>query len=71
MTLLADKPKVTLFAVFLHDILNIYQDKKDEYKPLFDIASKADLSDPFNKVDFAIYNEMCDWLEKTWVNSTS
>jgi len=54
---------VTLFAAFVNDILENYQDKKDEYKELFDLAKGYDLSNPVNKVPMKVYNDMCTWLE--------
>ncbi len=57
--------KVTLYAVFVNDILNLYQDKKDAFaQPLFQMVKGYDLSDPFNKVPMDLYNEMCNWLEQ-------
>jgi hypothetical protein len=55
---------VTLYAVFVCDILKHYEDKKEEYHPLFDMADRADLSQPFNKVPIQLYNDMCSWIEK-------
>lgn len=56
---------VTLYAVFLNDILNLYRDKKDQFaQPLFEMTRPYDLSDPFNKVPLDLYNQMCDWLEQ-------
>jgi hypothetical protein len=55
---------VTLMAAFVIDILKNYQDKKNEYKELFELASTLDLSDPMNKVSMTVYNEMCNWIEK-------
>lgn len=57
--------KVTLYAVFVNDVLNLYRDKKDAFaQPLFQMAKDYDLSDPFNKVPMDLYNEMCNWLEQ-------
>ena len=57
--------EVTLFAVFIQDILKLYEDKKEQFaSPLFEMAKPYDLSDPFNKVPMKVYNDMCDWLEK-------
>lgn len=55
---------VTLYALFINDILNLYQDKKEEFAPLFKIAEGYDLSDPFGKVPMQVYNDMCNWLEQ-------
>lgn len=54
---------VTLYAAFVCDILKHYEDKKEQYRPLFDMAGKADLSQPFNKVPIQLYNDMCAWIE--------
>jgi hypothetical protein len=54
---------VTLYAVFVCDILKHYEDKKEQYRPLFDMAGNADLSEPFNKVPIQLYNDMCAWIE--------
>lgn len=54
---------VTLYALFINDILNLYQDKKEEFAPLFKMAEGYDLSDPFGKVPIQVYNDMCNWLE--------
>jgi hypothetical protein len=55
---------VTLFAVFLNDVLKNYEDQKDLYKDLFDMTKGYDLSDPFNKVPMQLYNDCCAWIEK-------
>lgn len=56
---------VTLYAVFINDILKLYEDKKDQFAgPLFEMAKSHDLSNPFNKVPMQVYNDMCQWLEK-------
>ena len=54
---------VTLYAVFINDILKYYEDKKEDFKPLFDMVTNVDLSQPFNKVPIQLYNEMCAWIE--------
>ena len=54
---------VTLFAVFINDILKNYEDKKDDYLELFDLVKGYDLSDPYNKVPISLYNELCQWIE--------
>ncbi|MDW8205037.1 MAG: hypothetical protein RMJ87_08425 [Cytophagales bacterium] len=55
---------VTLYALFINDILNLYQGKKDLYEPLFEMTKGYDLSHPFNKIPMQVYNNMCTWLEK-------
>ena len=54
---------VTIYGVFICDILKHYDDKKEQYHPLFDMARSADLSQPFNKVPMQLYNDMCTWIE--------
>jgi hypothetical protein len=56
--------KVTLYAAFVNDVLNVYKDKPDFYGPLSRMAAGQDLSNPFNKVPMQTYNEMCNWIEK-------
>lgn len=55
---------VTLFAIFINDILKIYEDKKEDYPELFELVKDYDLSDPFNKVPMSLYNELCQWIEE-------
>jgi len=54
---------VTLFAVFVNDILKNYEKKKSDYLELFDIVKGCDLSNPYNKIPISIYNELCQWVE--------
>lgn len=54
---------VTLFAVFISDVLRNYEDRKDDYSELFQIVEGVDLSDPFAKVPMSVYNELCQWIE--------
>lgn len=54
---------VTIFADVIDDILKNYQDKKQEYKELFDLATGYDITKPTNKVPFQVYIKMCDWIE--------
>ena len=54
---------VTLYAVFINDILKNYEAKKDDYLPLFSMAAEYDLSSPFNKIPIQVYNNMCEWIE--------
>jgi len=55
---------VTLFAGVIDDVLKNYQDKKQEYKELFDLAKDYDISKPSNKIPIQVYINMCDWIEK-------
>lgn len=55
---------VTLFAVFINDILKNYETKKEDYAELFELVKGYDLSDPFNKVPMSLYNELCQWIEE-------
>lgn len=55
---------VTIYAGVIDDVLKNYQDKKLEYKELFDIANGYDFSKPSNKIPIQIYIQMCDWIEK-------
>lgn len=54
---------VTLFAVFINDILRNYEDKKSDYDELFAMAKDYNLSDPYNKVPITLYNNLCEWIE--------
>ena len=54
---------VTLFAVFINDILKNYEEKKEDYEELFEMVKDYDLSDPFNKVPMQLYNDLCQWIE--------
>jgi len=51
---------VTVPAAVIHDVLKNYQDKKQEYKDLFDIANGFDYSNPSAKIPILIYINMCD-----------
>jgi hypothetical protein len=55
---------VTLFAGVIDDVLKNYQDKKQEYKELFDLANGYDFTKPTNKIPIQVYIQMCDWIEK-------
>jgi len=55
---------VTIVAGVITDVLKNYQDKKQEYKALFDIANGCDFSKPTNRVPIQIYFQMCDWIEQ-------
>jgi len=54
---------VTLYAMFINDILENYKDNKSEYAELFKMIEGYDLSDPYNKVPIKLYNDLCAWLE--------
>ncbi|MCB8963821.1 MAG: hypothetical protein H6536_02105 [Bacteroidales bacterium] len=55
---------VTLHAWAIADILKNYQDKKQDYRELFDMAAGIDLSKPYGKVPLAVYVEMCNWIDQ-------
>lgn len=54
---------VTLFAVFISDVLSFYEGREDEFEGLFEIVQGVDLSDPYGKVPIAVYNDLCEWIE--------
>jgi hypothetical protein len=54
---------VTLSAGIINDVLKNYQDKKIEYKELFDIANGYDYSNTSAKIPITVYLKMCDWIE--------
>jgi hypothetical protein len=54
---------VTLFAVFIKDILKNYEDNKSDYTELFKMTEGYDLSNPYNKVPMKLYNDLCQWIE--------
>lgn len=56
---------VTLAAAFIKDVLDIYKDKPEDHKTLSQMASSVDLSDPMKQVPMKVYNDMCDWIEKS------
>ncbi len=55
---------VTVNGIYLQDVLNIYINKKEDYKALFKISDGYDLSKPNSKVPISVYNEACNWIEK-------
>ena len=55
---------VTLYAWAITDILKNYEDKKQDYKELFEMSKGLDLSKPNNKVPIQVYVDMCDWIER-------
>lgn len=55
---------VSICAVFVTDILSIYEDKKTEYADLFKLTRGHDLSDPFEHVPIDVYNNICHWVEE-------
>lgn len=54
---------VTLYAWAIIDILKNYQDKKNDYWELFEMAKGLDLSKPNNKVPIQVYIDMCNWID--------
>ncbi len=55
---------VTLFALFINDVLNYYKDNSLLRPKLEEMVKGHDLSDPFNQVPIDVYNDMCDWVEE-------
>ena len=53
---------VTLAAVFISDILKLYDGKSDQ-STLKNMAADYDLSSPMNQVPMQLYNDMCHWIE--------
>ena len=68
MTMDKSTDNVTLYAGVISDVLKNYQDKKQEYKELFDLANGFDLSKSTSKVPIRVYIDMCDWIEKNLGN---
>jgi hypothetical protein len=54
---------VTLFAVFVSDILKHFAGKEALYPELFAMVEGVDLSDPFAPVSMQLYNDLCAWIE--------
>ncbi|MCS7004680.1 MAG: hypothetical protein NZM38_05080 [Cytophagales bacterium] len=54
---------VTLYAMFVSDILAVYKDKQDIAEPIFKMAEPYDLSNPLNLVPIELYNNICEWIE--------
>jgi len=54
---------VTIVAGAIEDVLKNYQDKKQDYKELFDLTAGFDLAKPTNKIPIDVYIKMCDWIE--------
>ena len=55
---------VTICADVIDDVLKNYQDKRQEYKELFELASGYDFSKSSNKIPLQVYINMCDWIEQ-------
>ena len=55
---------VTLFALFINDVIQQFEDRKEEYQSLFDLTNDHDLTDPYNKVPICVYNQVCAWVGK-------
>lgn len=55
---------VSLCAVFVTDVLSVYEDKRTEYPSLFNFAKSYDLSEPFDHVPMDVYNNICGWVEE-------
>ncbi len=54
---------VSLCAVFVTDVLSVYEDKRSEYPDLFNFTQGYDLSEPFGHVPMDVYNNICNWVE--------
>ncbi|MCC5943371.1 MAG: hypothetical protein JJT94_00435 [Bernardetiaceae bacterium] len=54
---------VTLYAVFIQDVLRNYEDKQEEYAELFAMTAGYPIDEPFAKVPMKLYNDMCTWIE--------
>lgn len=55
---------VTVFAVFLNDVLRNYEDEKEDYHDLFSIVKGYDLTNSTNPIPIAVYNAMTAWIEQ-------
>jgi hypothetical protein len=55
---------VTIYADVIDDVLKNYQDKKMEYKELYEIANGYDFTKPTNKIPIDVYIQMCSWIER-------
>ncbi|TAH27066.1 MAG: hypothetical protein EAZ07_02195 [Cytophagales bacterium] len=56
---------VTLYALFLNDILSLYKEADSEsYEELLGISEGHDISEPFNKIPIQVYNDMCEMVEE-------
>jgi len=54
---------VTLYAIFINDVLKNYEADKDQYQELFELTQGYDLSEPFNTIPIQLYNDMCEWIQ--------
>lgn len=54
---------VTVIAGVINDILKNYQDKRQDYMELFNLANGYDFTKPTNKIPLQVYIDMCDWIE--------
>jgi len=54
---------VTVIAGVINDILKNYQDKRQDYVELFNLANGYDFTKPTNKIPLQVYIDMCDWIE--------
>ncbi|MDX2190819.1 MAG: hypothetical protein SFY32_13235 [Bacteroidota bacterium] len=56
---------VTLFALFINDILRLYKEADPEsYNELYNMAKGYHLEDPFAKVPMKLYNDMCQFVQE-------
>lgn len=54
---------VTLYAVFVQDVLKQFDQYPDEQAVLRKFGANYDIDSPFNAVPIQIYNDMCAWVE--------
>lgn len=57
---------VTLRSGFVFAVLNQYESMKSVCRPIFEMASDLDPSHPEQMCEMSLYNDICDWIEKTF-----
>lgn len=62
---------VSLCAVFVTDVLSVYDNKRTEYPDLFKFTKGYDLSEPFDHVPMDVYNSICSWVEENLGKSST
>lgn len=55
---------VTIYAVFINDLLSNYEKENEEYKELFDIVADCDLSNPTNPIPMTVHIAISAWIEE-------
>jgi hypothetical protein len=55
---------VTLYTGFIAALLDQYKGRERTCAQLFGMAKDLDLKNPTKPAPMALYNEMCDWIEK-------